>query len=325
MVVLASTQRLGDRGAQAMTASLVSRVSVVIPACNAAGYIERTLDSVRSQTYTDYELIVVDDGSTDETPAIAAAYLERHGVKGRCIRQANRKVAAARNAGMRAASGDYIALLDADDSWYPEKLAVVMREFVAHPEADLVCHNEHILIDDRIVRTSNNARAAAITYEQLLFAGNPLSPSATVFRKAPALAIGGFDERLELNTVEDYDFWLRLSRVARFHFVNAVLGAYRFGVGVAAGNVAYHHANLETMLKEHLDRYFEAHPARLAAFRSRKRLSAVYRSAASHLMTLGGRPEEQRRYVLKMLRTCPFDSRNLARALLWLVHPVGHA
>src|SRR5687768_17409195 len=127
----------GDEGQQV-------RVSVVIPAYNAADFIERTLESVRAQTYRSYEDVVIDDGSTDGTHELVTRWLALSGVAGTCIRQVNKRIAGARNAGMRAARGEFIALLDHDDLWDPEKLAVVMAEFDKHPEVDLVCHNERV-------------------------------------------------------------------------------------------------------------------------------------------------------------------------------------
>ncbi|MBI5202595.1 MAG: glycosyltransferase family 2 protein [Elusimicrobia bacterium] len=194
-------------------------VSVVIPAYNAASFIEKTLDTVRAQTYRDWEVVLVDDGSTDGTADVVEKYLAKHGMPGRCIRQPNGKIAAARNAGMKAARGRYIALLDHDDLWRPEKLETVMAEFEKHPEADLVCHNEDIVKDGTILRTSENGPYCEKMYERLLWVGNALSPSATVFKKEKALAIGGMRENAEFNTVEDYDFWMRLSKVARYQFL----------------------------------------------------------------------------------------------------------
>ena len=147
-------------------------VSVVIPAYNAAAFIRGTLDSVRAQTYTQHETVVVDDGSTDDTGDVVQEYFSGHGMRGRVVRQENRGIAAARNAGMRAATGAYIALLDHDDLWYPEKLAAVMGEFDSHPEADLVCHDENITRDGKITRVSRRRMPRGNTYEALLFGGN---------------------------------------------------------------------------------------------------------------------------------------------------------
>lgn len=300
-----------------MAPETAPEVSVVIPAYNAAGFIEQTLDSVRAQTYRSWEVIVVDDGSTDGTHEVVERYLACHQLPGRCIRQENRKIAGARNTGIWAARGRYIALLDHDDLWYPEKLAVIMQEFGQHPDADLVCHNETITREGRRLRATRNGPAVSQMYERLLFSGNTLSPSASVFRKDKALAIGGFRENLEFNTVEDYDFWLRLSRTARFRFVERVLGEYQVVERAASRRVEYHHVNMEAMLHDHFATYFGGHPGWIARLRMRRRLAAVYRSALSQFMSHDELPDAQRRYAAKMLRAFPFDPRNVARATAW--------
>ncbi|MBI5631799.1 MAG: glycosyltransferase [Elusimicrobia bacterium] len=292
-------------------------VSVVIPAYNAAAFIEKTLDSVRAQTFADYEIVVTDDGSSDGTHEVVENYLNRHHLSGSCLRQPNKKIAAARNAGMRAAEGRYIALLDHDDLWRPEKLAVVMSEFERHPEADLICHNENVTKDGKVVRLSRNGPTEPRMYERLLFRGNALSPSASVFLRDKALEIGGFRENPEFNTVEDYDFWMRLSRVARFHFLDQVLGEYQLVERAASRRIEYHHGNLEALLKDHFKTYFGDDDGLISRLRKRKRLSAVYRSALGQLMSYGEEPEKQRQYALKMLRTFPFDLKNAVKALSW--------
>jgi glycosyltransferase involved in cell wall biosynthesis len=295
-------------------------VSVVIPAYNAAGFIEKTLDSVRLQTYRDYEIIVVDDGSSDHMWQVVERYFQRYSIRGRCIRQQNKKIAGARNTGMYAARGTFIALLDHDDLWYPEKLSTVMRHFELQPEVDLICHNENIVKDGRCLRRSHRGPARENMYERLLFSGNELSPSASVFRKDKALSIGGFRETADFDTAEDYDFWMRLSKIARFHFIDDVLGEYQVVERAASRRIKYHHTNLENMLKDHFSAYSQTRDSFISRIRIRKRLSAVYRSAATQLIANREFPDQQCTYVMKMLREYPIDPRNVARALHWLIY-----
>jgi glycosyltransferase involved in cell wall biosynthesis len=302
-----------------MSLSSPPTVSVVIPAFNAEAFIEKTLESIRAQTYASYEVVVVDDGSSDPTSQVVEAFFHRHGMPGRCIRQENRKIAGARNTGLRAAQGAYIALLDHDDLWYPDKLAVVMREFDCHPEVDLVCHNENITRHGRLIRVSRNGPASPKMYERLLMTGNTLSPSASVFRKEKALAIGGFREDPAFDTAEDYDFWLRLSRVARFHFIDQALGEYCVVDRAASRRIRYHHTNLENMLRDHFAAYFGERPGLINRMRIRRRLSLVYRSAGTQLMDRDEAPREQREYVFRMLREFPLEPKNMARFLLWAI------
>jgi len=293
-------------------------VSVVIPAYNAAAFIEKTLDSIRAQTWSDYEVIVVDDGSADGTNGVVTRWLERHKVPGRCLRQANKKIAGARNAGMRAAQGEFIALLDHDDLWRPEKLARVMAEFAAHPQADLVGHHINVTKDGKLVWTARKGPASPRMYERLLFEGNALAPSAAVFRKDKALAIGGFREDPRYNTVEDYDFWMRLSRAGTFRFLDEVLAEYPLVENSASSRVAYHHGNLEALLRDHFAGYSSGRPGLWTRLLMRRRLAMVYRSAAGQLIAAKAPRAESGAYVLKMLRAFPCDVKNLLRALQWL-------
>lgn len=293
-------------------------VSVVIPAYNAAAFIERTLDTVRAQTFDDHETIVVDDGSVDRTAEVVSAYFSKHGMNGRLLRQENRGQAAARNAGMRAARAGFVALLDADDLWDPEKLAVVMAEFGRQPEVDLICHNERITLGGKVVRVSDRRMPRGNVYDALLFGGNLLSPSATVIRRDSALAIGGFDERRDYISVEDYDFWMRFSRGRQIRFLNRVLGEYVLRDESSSRDIVGHHAALEGMLRQHFEAFLRSHSGPAARLRVRRRLARVYRSAARQLIAYGERRSDQHVFVRRMLRTYPFELRNLAVAALWI-------
>lgn len=292
-------------------------VSVVIPAYNAQSFIEETLGSVKAQTSSSYEIVVVDDGSSDATQETVEGYFARHGMPGRCLRQTNKKIAAARNAGIRAARGEFIALLDHDDLWRPRKLEVVLREFEQRPDVDLICHDEDVTREGRRIKTLHYGPAGPSLYERLLFRGNALSPSAVVFRRDKALAVGGFRENPEFNTVEDYDFWMRFSRVARFHFVDDVLGQYQLVDRAASRQIEYHHANLESLLRDHFASYLSEHPGFIPRLRARRRLSQVYASALWQLMQRHAPAEVQRRYVVRMLREFPCDPKNMAAFLCW--------
>src|SRR5882762_3527509 len=101
----------------------MTRVSVIVPAYNAARYLRAAIDSVVSQTYADWELILIDDGSTDETRSVVHSYVATLGMKLRYVYQSNRGLPAARNTGIQWAQGEFIAILDADDVWLPARLA----------------------------------------------------------------------------------------------------------------------------------------------------------------------------------------------------------
>lgn len=182
-------------------------VSIITAAWNAADYIAATLDSVLEQTFADWEMIVVDDGSRDETAAIVERYVARDD-RIRLLRQENAGVAAARNHAMRVACGQYYALLDSDDIWLPDFLESQMKVFDRHPETGLVTANGFYLggpFDGLPARpvvpgTPVLRLPEIVSNERSVFI-------MTIFRTAVVDRIGGFDE--ELRTNEDYDYWMR--------------------------------------------------------------------------------------------------------------------
>lgn len=286
------------------------RVSVVVPAWNAAGFIRRTLDTVAAQTFKDYELVVVDDGSTDGTKETVDAWLAETGVPGRCVRQANKKIAGARNTGIREARAELISFLDHDDLWFPEKLARTVAELDAHPEADLLCHQENVVKDGRFLHVTRNGPWVERMYESLLFDGNALSPSATTVKKSKLLEAGLFREDPEFNTVEDYDLWMRLARICRMRFLDEVLGEYQLVERGASNKIVYHNTNLEHLLRDHFKGVAGAEA------RKRRRLGVMCRSAARLLLaqgdvgTAGG-------YARRAVAECPWDWKNPATLALW--------
>jgi len=190
-------------------------VSVIIPAYNAARYIERTLESVLAQTYPNLEIIVVDDGSSDTTPEIVQAWTERDG-RVQLVQQANGGVAIARNTGIAQANGEFIAPIDADDLWHPTNLEQQIERLTKAGEQTGVCYGWSVDIDEDDC-PNGGFRAATIegaVYRSMLchnFLGNA---SSTVIRRSALEAIGGYDMRFKQRQAqgcEDWDLYLRLA------------------------------------------------------------------------------------------------------------------
>lgn len=291
------------------------RVSVVIPAYAAERFITATLDSVAAQTYRDFEIVVVDDGSPDETKLAVEAWLAKTGVPGVCVSRPNGRIAAARNTGLEHAKGELIALLDHDDFWTPDKLELTVAEFDAHPDTVLVGHDLEVVRNGRVLRVERKGPAVENMYDRLLFHANAVSPTAATFRRDRALAIGGFREDPKFDTVEDYDFWMRLSKAGLFRFIPRALGSYTVVPGSASSKVEYHHANLESLLRDHFAARLGPNPVFLDRVKMRRRLSFVYRSAVGALLDPGGDRALRRSYARRMLASWPFSIRNLGRAL----------
>jgi glycosyltransferase involved in cell wall biosynthesis len=200
---------------------MAQKCSVVIPAYNAAGFIRRTIDSVLAQTYRDYELIVVDDGSTDDTAEIVKSYGDRV----RYIYQDNAGGGAGRNTGIAAAKYDWIALLDHDDEWLPEKLQAQMDLLERNPDLRWCGTNYIKVLEDRrgavtSIKALRKALGDREYFESFLTTSLKmrfsLAPSAVVAHKEILEQVGGF-ERIHL---ADYDMWLKIAyRFPKLGFV----------------------------------------------------------------------------------------------------------
>jgi glycosyltransferase involved in cell wall biosynthesis len=185
-------------------------VSVIIPAYNCTQYIPEALDSVFAQTFKDFEIVLVNDGSpdTEMLEQLIAPYRDRIIYR----KQENRGPAAARNTGIRAARGNYLAFLDSDDCWPPEYLAAQMRLFEETP-LDLVYADAFYFGDGPLPRktfiTAANPHVA--TFGDLLLEGNQIITSGAVASKQVIVDAGLFDESESVRGPEDYDMWLRLA------------------------------------------------------------------------------------------------------------------
>jgi len=180
-------------------------VSVIIPTYNRGHLLPDAIDSVLAQDFSDYELIVVDDGSTDNTLTILDGYTNRVKV----YRQTNQGVSAARNHGITVSSGEFIAFLDSDDLWLPQKLAVQFAFFNSTPEA-LICQTQETWIRNgvRVNPKKRHQKPSGRIFEKSLELCL-VSPSAVMIRRRLFDSVGLFDESLP--ACEDYDLWLRIS------------------------------------------------------------------------------------------------------------------
>lgn len=189
-----------------MAGPSVTMVSVIIPTFNRADKVVRAVSSVLAQTYTDYEIIVVDDGSDDGTGSSLKQFEKRVKL---ISHPENRGVSAARNTGINAAGSDLIALLDSDDHWLPDKLAVQVRYFTDNPEI-VACQTGEIWVRNghRVNPMKKHIKPSGNIFEPSLKLCL-VSPSAVMLRRSLLDEVGLFDE--DLPVCEDYDLWLRIS------------------------------------------------------------------------------------------------------------------
>jgi GT2 family glycosyltransferase len=235
-------------------------VSVVLPTWNRAYVLPRAVESVLAQGYPHIELLVVDDGSTDDTAAVAA----RYGAKVRYLARPNGGVAAARNTGLAAVRGEFVALLDSDDEWLPWKVEAQVAVFRKFPEvgmvwSDMTAVDEHgVIVGPRYLRTfyaayqrvdvdgvlgdrgaleeiapmiptpAHGARVrSGMLFPQILH-GNLVHTSTAMLRRDRLVAVGGFDESLQ-GSGEDYDFHLRTCVEGPVALIDTPTIRYRVG------------------------------------------------------------------------------------------------
>jgi glycosyltransferase involved in cell wall biosynthesis len=198
-------------------------VSVIIPTYNRAWCLSEAVDSVLAQDFSDFELIVVDDGSTDGTADLLAAYGNDIAV----LQLEHSGVSAARNAGIATARGELIAFLDSDDIWLPKKLSTQVQFFNSHADA-LICQTEEMWVRNgrRVNPGKRHRKPSGMIFEPSLELCL-VSPSAVMVRKGLFQHVGFFDESLP--ACEDYDMWLRVSCRIPVYLIDAPLIIKRGG------------------------------------------------------------------------------------------------
>jgi len=200
-------------------------VSVIIPTYNRADYIVETIKSVLCQTYQKFEIIIVDDGSTDNTGDLIKLINDP---RLKYIYQSNSGLPASpRNNGIKAAKGDFIAFLDSDDLWLPEKLEKQVEILVKNNDIGLVyCNAEYFGSDYKGNSTIVKEGYTGDVFEKLI--EKNFVPALSVMCRREVFSIAGlFDESKKLRAVEDYELWMRIAKYFKLHYVNQVLCRYR--------------------------------------------------------------------------------------------------
>ena len=256
------------------------RISIVIPTYNHAHFLSAALDSICAQTFVDWETIVVNNFSEDDTVALVESYDDP---RIRVVNFANHGIiAAARNHGLSLTQAPFVAFLDSDDSWYPEKLQRCMNKLAYG--YDLVCHAEVWVGPGERRKTVQYGPEARATYESLLLDGNCISTSAVVLRREWLARAGGFSVQPEFVTAEDYELWLKLARDgARIGFLDDVLGEYLVHEGNQS-RVALR--NMQAVMAV-FDHHQSALKGRVTAGRLRRREAVILYSGARGLQDSG--------------------------------------
>jgi len=195
--------------------NLLSLVSIIVPVYNTEKFLKECLDSLLAQTYPNFEIVIVNDASSDNSEAIIQEYLKRYPEKIQYIKKAkNEGVSAARNTGIKAAKGQYIAFCDSDDVWLPEKLEIQMQEFFKDPDLDVVYSDCFLIFEDKktnqkLTEFWGVKQYSGYIFEKLIKAKGNIVTSVVVAKKEIFQKVGLFSE--DLRYVEDYEFFLRVA------------------------------------------------------------------------------------------------------------------
>jgi glycosyltransferase involved in cell wall biosynthesis len=194
------------------------KFSIIVPTFNSAKYVAECISSILSQSCQNFEIILIDNFSTDKTIEVVKQFNQN---KIKIFQKRNFGIiAASRNFGISKASGEYLAFLDSDDFWYPEKLQVCETSL---GNCDMICH-----LLDGAHKKNQTKNKNKITFLQLFLRGNCIATSSVIVKKSLIKKFGQFDEERDLVTAEDYDLWLRLLKnQAVVEIINQNLGFYR--------------------------------------------------------------------------------------------------
>ena len=286
-------------------------LSIIIPTYNRAYIISRAIQSVLNQTYRDFEVLVIDDGSTDNTSEIVKSFNDK---RLRYIRHGeNRGVAAARNTGIMSAEGKYIAFQDSDDEWFPEKLEKQMAVFTTTSPQIGVMYTGFLLIEGNTktrIPSSKVTKKEGNIYNSLL-RGNFVSPGASIVKRECFTKAGMFDEHYV--PLEDWEFWLRISRHYHFKCVDEpLLITYHMPDSISS--------NQNAALRAHrliLEKYYED-------IKKDKKTLAIYFSKIGDLLCFNGELNQGREYLLKAFTAFPLNVKPMMAVLASLLGQNGY-
>ncbi len=287
------------------------RVSVIIPTYNSAHFLGQAIESVLEQTYRDWELIVVDDGSVDNTPDVVAHY-DHHNM--RYCRQENKGPSSARNVGIRASSGDLLAFLDADDVILPQKLAFQVAMLDEHPEFELV-YSAWQYVDESGTRILSEMRPNKQGHllKDLLLCKFFFVPGAAIVRHNCLAQVGLFDESLA--AAEDIDLWIRIALAGYvFGYVDEPLLRYR----LVRGSLSHRLANHARSELARLDKFFANPelPEDIKTLKPEAHAAIHYEYGAKYYGA--GDVERGREHIRKAVATCPALARDRDWLLDWI-------
>jgi glycosyltransferase involved in cell wall biosynthesis len=290
------------------------KVDIIIPAYNAARYLTAALCSVEAQTFEDWRILLIDDGSTDNTAEVAAPFADRLGQRFTYIKQENQGVSAARNAAIRNSSAEYMALLDSDDIWLPCRLAESLSYLESHPRVGVI-HSSVAFVDETgvILQTFNapQKHGEGMIAPYIYMRKVHLPCPTVTFRRRCIETVGLFDE--SMRATEDRDLLLRIALHFEVGFIPKVLAHYRLSAASAS-------ADPNHMLRGQL-RFIEKHYGApgCGALVRRIALSQCYREHAEALER-HGHHWKALKFTARSIGFYPLDLTNIRSAASILLH-----
>ncbi|GGA76507.1 hypothetical protein GCM10011507_29880 [Edaphobacter acidisoli] len=295
----------------------MATVDIIIPAYNAARYLPTAIESVATQTFDDWRIVLVNDGSTDNTDEVVSPFLERLGPRILYIKQHNHGLPAARNAAIKASTAEFLALLDADDVWLPNRLSESVAILKDRPRAGLsyglITYIDHKGVTGATFEgNKSNAEGNIAPYIYMRKVELPC-PTMT-FRRKCVDEVGLFDETMR--ATEDRDLWLRIALRYEVAFVPKVIAYYR----VSPNSMS---TDPQRMLKAQMQFIHKHYGAPGCGLRARQvALARAYKQHAEALQRQG-KPRKALLSSLRALATYPFDMDNPRTAASLLLHSFG--
>jgi glycosyltransferase involved in cell wall biosynthesis len=279
------------------------KVSVIIPTYNMADYLPEAIESVLNQTYKDFEIIVIDDGSTDNTKEIVKKYIDPSRDNIRYIYQENKGVSVARNTAIMNARGEFIALLDADDRCYANRLEEEIKAIEKDPGIGLVHADDMAITENgKCIDTQrrNKKYLSGYIFKNLYIRKANISLPTVLVKKECFEKVGLFDENLTRLGCEDREAWLRIAREYRIEYINKVLAYYRrTGNGMSSNQEKMKKARYYVIEKFFSQGYVSKSLRRIA-------LGRIHRELGDELLK-ASKYQESRKEYLRSLVYWPFS------------------
>lgn len=277
----------------------MTTVSIVTPTFNRARFLPDAVASVLAQTYQDFELIIVDDGSTDDTKAVLEPFLSDARI--RYHFQPNQGQSRARNHALSMAKGQFVAFLDSDDLWDSAKLSNQVRILTERDSVDVVHGDERTIDECGAVISEKNMRRYSGSIARYLLADNSVSITTALVRKRCFDEMGGFDE--SVGVADDYDLWLRFSARYCFHYEPEIVASYRVMSDQISSDKKRRFAANEAIITRFLEHYGEC----LSDEDRRWGVSRFYCRKARYLAGSGNRGRALGA-LLQAMKRAPLDS-----------------